>query len=73
METHAGLRVARGDCAIWMPAGVEHRLRPSGRTQVRVLYLAAATCSGLPSAPEPVTVRPPLRDWLGGARRVGAV
>jgi AraC-like DNA-binding protein len=63
VETPVGLWVVPPHRAVWVPAGVEHRLVMSGRVRLRSLYLAASLAA-LPPACRVVDVPPLLRELV---------
>ncbi|MGH3096432.1 MAG: AraC family transcriptional regulator [Streptosporangiales bacterium] len=51
--------------ALWIPAGIPHRVAASGRTRMRALYLRPDRCSIDWPAPQPVTAGPLLAELIG--------
>lgn len=68
VETPVGLWVVPPHRAVWVPAGVEHRLVMSGRVRLRTLYLATGLAA-LPAACRVVEVTPLLRELVVHAVR----
>jgi len=63
VHTGDGTWVVPPDRAVWVPAGIAHRIEMSGRTSVRTLYLRAGM-AGLPDACRAVNVSPLLRELI---------
>lgn len=63
VETPVGLWVVPPHRAVWVPAGIEHRLVMSGRVRLRTLYLTAGRAR-LPAACRVVEVTPLLRELV---------
>jgi AraC-like DNA-binding protein len=72
VETAVGVWVVPPHRAVWVPAGVEHRLVMSGRVQLRSLYLSKSLTGGtgptgrigLPRVCRVVNVAPLLRELV---------
>ncbi|MCC7052487.1 MAG: helix-turn-helix transcriptional regulator [Gemmatimonadaceae bacterium] len=56
--------------AVWVPAGVGHAVRMSGRGTLRQVYVRPDSRRAFPSGPTAITVAPLLRELL---RRIGAM
>ena len=56
--------------AMWVPAGVAHSVRMSGRGTLREVYARPDSRGAFPVAPTSITVEPLLRELL---RRIGAM
>src|SRR3954451_7933719 len=65
MSVHTGddVWVVPADRAVWVPAGVRHRIEMTGRTAIRTLYFAAGT-TALPPECRAVNVEPLLRELI---------
>jgi AraC-like DNA-binding protein len=50
--------------AVWMPPTVEHRLRASGRVELRSLYVRSDAASRMPKTCEVLEVTPLLRELI---------
>jgi AraC-like DNA-binding protein len=50
--------------AIWLPAGVEHRIDIQGEVAMRTLYIAPERAALLPGEPATLEVRPLLRELI---------
>jgi AraC-like DNA-binding protein len=50
--------------AIWLPAGVEHRIDIQGDVAMRTLYIAPDRAAVLPDAPATLEVQPLLRELI---------
>jgi len=57
--------------AIWLPAGVEHRIDIQGEVAMRTLYVAPERAAALPVAPETLEVSPLLRELIVHIVRLG--
>lgn len=64
VTTQAGTWVVPPQRAVWVPGGVEHRIRMSGRVEMRTAYLDAGAGAGLPSQCCVVAVSPLLQQLL---------
>lgn len=64
VTTTAGTWVVPPERAVWVPGGIEHRIRMSGRVEMRTLYLSGKAVSGLPESCCVVPVSPLLRQLL---------
>jgi AraC-like DNA-binding protein len=71
VHTTQGSWVVPPHRAVWIPAGVRHRLDMSGRVAVRTLYLSRALARGLPARCEAVNVSPLLRELVLEVVRLG--
>jgi len=69
VETATGTWVVPPDRAVWVPAGVDHRVVMTGRTSIRTLYLARGIAT-LPPQCLVVTVPPLLRELVIHAVRI---
>ena len=65
MSVHTGddVWVVPPDRAVWVPAGVRHRIEMSGRTAVRTLYFPAGS-TPMPRGCRAVNVAPLLRELI---------
>ncbi len=57
--------------AIWLPAGVEHRIDVQGEVAMRTLYIAAARAASLYQEPGTIEVAPLLRELILHIVRIG--
>ncbi len=57
--------------AIWLPAGVEHRIDIQGEVAMRTLYIAPARAALLPADPATLAVEPLLRELILHIVRIG--
>lgn len=64
VTTREGTWVVPPQRAVWVPGGVEHRIRMSGRVEMRTLYLSDRAAEGLPAGCRVVAVPPLLRELL---------
>jgi len=62
--TAAGSWVVPPNRAVWVPTGVEHHLRMSGRVEMRTLYLRKRFVASLPRTCCVVAVPPLLRELI---------
>ena len=62
--TAEGTWVVPPNRAVWMPAGVRHWIRISGRLEMRTLYLRKGAAKSLPRACVVVSVSPLLRELI---------
>lgn len=62
--TDDGTWIAPPNRVTWVPAGVEHRHRAHGVTDMRVVYLPAEAAPRLPSGPAVMAVTPLAREAL---------
>ncbi len=62
--TAAGRFVAPPQRAVWIPAGLAHRVRCSEGTEIRSLYIAAAAAAEAPQACRVLGVSPLLRELI---------
>jgi AraC-like DNA-binding protein len=51
--------------ALWIPAGLRHETRSSGRATMRTLYIRPGLCSVSWPEPTPVAARPLLAELIG--------
>jgi AraC-like DNA-binding protein len=56
--------------AVWVPAGVGHSVRMSGRGTLRQIYVSPSCRDAFPAVPTSIVVEPLLRELL---RRIGAM
>jgi AraC-like DNA-binding protein len=68
VDTAAGVWVVPPHRAVWVPAGVEHRLEATGRLALRTLYFASSLAV-LPAVCRAVDVTPLLRELILEAHR----
>lgn len=64
VETADGAWVVPPQRALWLPAGVRHRVRMHGRVAMRSLYLRPAAAPSLPGRPAVLAVSPLLRELI---------
>ncbi len=64
ITTNRGAWVIPPNRAVWVPNGVEHRLRMSGRVEMRTLYFRHDVVSSLPRSCCVVAVSPLLRELI---------
>jgi AraC-like DNA-binding protein/quercetin dioxygenase-like cupin family protein len=66
VETDAGLWVVPPLRAVWVPAGVVHSIRMTGRVLMRTLYFEPASVAdvAVPPGPAVLTVSPLLRELI---------
>lgn len=64
VTTLEGTWVVPPERAVWVPGGVEHQIRMSGRVEMRTLYLSGAAVRELPPGCCVVAVSPLLRQLL---------
>ena len=64
VTTASGTWVVPPNRALWMPAGVRHRIRISGRVEMRTLYLRKGVAKSLPRTCAVVAVPPLLRELI---------
>ena len=69
VTTAVGIWVIPPQRAVWVPAGIEHRVRMTGWARMRSLFVAPDAAPGLPGACCVVTVSPLLRELI--VRAVG--
>ena len=69
--TADGTWVVPPNRAVWVPAGVRHRLRMSGQVEMRTLYLRKRLASSLPRNCCVVSVPPLLREVIRHITEVG--
>ncbi len=50
--------------AVWVPAGVKHRIRAAGASAFRTIYVAPGAMAGLPRECTAITVSPLLRELV---------
>ena len=71
VNTTQGTWVVPPHRAVWIPAGVQHRIDMFGSVAVRSLYFATSAVKGLPTRCLAVNVSPLLRELVLHAVRVG--
>lgn len=64
VTTGAGSWVVPSNWAVWVPAGVKHRIRAAAPSAFRTVYLAPDIFEGLPVACGTITVSPLLRELI---------
>lgn len=64
VSTDAGGWVLPPSRALWIPAGVPHEVRASGRAVMRALYVASARCPIRWDQPTPVEASPLLAELI---------
>jgi AraC-like DNA-binding protein len=72
VHTDDGVWVVPPDRAVWVPAGIGHRLQMAGRTSIRTLYFAAGL-TPLPRRCRAVNVPPLLRELILHALRISPI
>lgn len=68
--TERGSWVVPSRWAVWVPAGVRHRIRAGAASAFRTIYVAPGAMPGLPTDCAAITVSPLMRELI---LRVGAV
>lgn len=71
VSTHAETWLTPATKAIWLPAGVEHRVDIQGEVALRTLYLAPERAVLLPREPATLEVEPLLRELILHIVRLG--
>lgn len=71
VSTAAEAWLAPATKAIWLPAGVEHRIAVQGSVAMRTLYLAPDRAASLPLQPATLEVVPLLRELILHIVRLG--
>ncbi len=56
--------------ALWLPAGIDHRVTMSGTVRMRTLYLGEAASASMPAACTVIGVTPLLRELIVRATRL---
>jgi len=64
VTTGTGSWVVPSNWAVWVPAGVKHRIRAAAPSAFRTVYLAPDIFEGLPAACGTITVSPLLRELV---------
>lgn len=64
VHTQDGRYLAPPQRAVWIPAGVEHRVHCSGHTLIRSLYIAPSALKQSPDTSSVVSVSPLLRELI---------
>jgi AraC-like DNA-binding protein len=64
VQTTQGTWVVPPHRAVWIPSGVVHRIRMSGRVTLRTLFFARGVAKGLPRRCRAVNVTPLLRELI---------
>jgi AraC-like DNA-binding protein len=66
VSTASGQWAVPPNRALWLPAGVEHSVRMSGRVEMRTLYIRpdVAEAAALPREPRAIAVTPLLRELI---------
>jgi len=64
VQTSSGLFLAPPQRAVWIPAGIEHRVRYSAGTQINSLYIAARCAPRRESSCKVLEVSPLLRELI---------
>lgn len=59
--------------ALWVPAGVEHAVRMSGRGTLRQVYVSPSASRDFPGVPTVIVVEPLLREILRRVCAIGAL
>jgi len=62
--TERGSWVVPSRWAVWVPAGVRHRIRALARARFRTIYVAPGACPYLPEKCATITVSPLLRELV---------
>ena len=69
--TERGSWIAPPHWAVWVPAGIGHKIRFAGPSALRTLYLRPGWAEHLPEQCSAVTVSPLLRELILRAVRIG--
>jgi len=64
VDTREATWVVPPQRAVWMPPAVEHRLKTSGRVELRSLYVRADAAARMPASCEVLEVTPLLRELI---------
>ncbi|MFC3225898.1 AraC family transcriptional regulator [Marinibaculum pumilum] len=64
VSTASGTWITPPQRAVWMPAGIEHRIDMVGAVAMRTLYLRAPAAAAMPRECAVVAVRPLLRELI---------
>lgn len=64
VDTREATWVVPPQRAVWMPPGVEHRLKASGPVEMRSLYVRAQAAARMPAGCEVLEVTPLLRELI---------
>ncbi|WP_264938460.1 AraC family transcriptional regulator [Sphingomonas caeni] len=64
VSTGGGSWVVPSSWAVWVPAGVRHRIRAAGAAKFRTVYVAPGVAPGLPESCAAITVSPLLRELI---------
>jgi AraC-like DNA-binding protein len=67
VTTMAGTWVVPSLRAVWIPGGVEHEMKTSGRVEMRTVYVDPDACRNLPKGCCVVAVSPLLRELIVAA------
>ena len=73
IATGGGSWVVPPSWGVWVPAGIRHAIRASGRSAFRTVYVAPGCVPGLPDACTAVTVSPLLRELILRVVAIGMV
>jgi len=71
VHTSQGAWVVPPQRAVWIPAGILHRVEVSARASVRTLFFAPRIARGMPSSCQAVQVSPLLRELILRAVALG--
>jgi AraC-like DNA-binding protein len=69
--TERGSWIAPPDWGVWVPAGIAHEIRFSGKCALRTLYVRPGWAEALPDRCSAVTVSPLLRELILKTVRIG--
>ena len=64
VQTAQGRFIAPPQRAVWIPAGIKHRVQSSARTQIRSLYIDNRALHAAPSSCQVVEVSPLLKELI---------
>jgi AraC-like DNA-binding protein len=64
VHTEASYRVVPPNRAVWVPAGIEHRVEMSGAVSMRTLYFAPSLTDAVPAECSVLNVSPLLRELI---------
>lgn len=70
IDTDAGAWLVPPDRALWIPAGVPHRIRVAGSLEMRTLYVRPDASAHLPGRCQVLAVSPLLRELVVRATRL---
>jgi len=73
ITTERGSWVVPPNWGVWVPAGVRHGIRASGRSAFRTVYVAPGCVSDLPDGCTAITISPLLRELILRVVAIGMV